>query len=108
MKKKRFKSKENINATKKLPCVINNCECKPPMTPDHIITKGSGGGDTLNNLMPLCMYHHVMKGAKGIVYMADNYPRYYEALKERNLLDMLEYRRERLDYFLGKGAKLKE
>ena len=44
-------------------------------TPHHIKTRGSGGGDTVANLMPLCQRHHMEVGTIGMIAFAGKYPR---------------------------------
>jgi len=49
-------------------CVVDNCDCIQGRynDPDHVKTKGSGGDDVPENLMPLCRFHHVEKGTIGV------------------------------------------
>lgn len=44
--------------------------------PDHLVTKGSGGGDLDHNIMPVCRRHHAEKGQIGMIAMSEKYPRY--------------------------------
>lgn len=67
----RVRSPENIKATKARPCII--CAKPPPSDCDHIRTRGAGGGDELENLMPLCRFHHIQKGRIGIKTFAEKY-----------------------------------
>lgn len=53
-----------------------------PLDIDHVKTFGSGGKNESWNLMTLCRRHHTEKGAKGISWMAENYPNYKEWLIE--------------------------
>jgi hypothetical protein len=58
-KPKRVKSKSNLSLIKTLPCMICG---QSPVDPDHWKTRGAGGGDELENLSPLCRWHHIEKG----------------------------------------------
>lgn len=54
-KNKRFEDKNLLKEYHNKPCVI--CS-STPCDPCHIISKGAGGGDTKNNLLPMCREHH--------------------------------------------------
>lgn len=56
LKPKGFKSEENLQLIREMSCCV--CNHSPPSDPEHIKTVGSGGGDNLENLMPLCREHH--------------------------------------------------
>jgi hypothetical protein len=58
-KKSRVRSKSNLSLIKTLPCMICG---QSPVDPDHWSTRGAGGGDELENLSPLCRWHHIEKG----------------------------------------------
>lgn len=45
--------------------------------PAHIKTKGSGGDDEKNNLMPLCRIHHIEQHKIGIVTFIKKYQSVY-------------------------------
>lgn len=44
-----------------------------PCSPHHMTTKGSGGGDSHNNIIPLCIKHHREIHDIGIFTMIDKY-----------------------------------
>lgn len=69
-KKKKIVSKTNLNFVKALPCFICG---DGPSDPDHIKTRGSGGGDELENLNALCRKHHVERHKIGIKTFLDKY-----------------------------------
>ena len=48
---------------------------------DHVKTRGSGGTDSPWNKMPLCFYHHTLKGQKGISWMAEKFTAYKDWLE---------------------------
>lgn len=70
----RYTSKENMAKVKEMPCV---CCGQFGSDPHHIKSKGSGGGDYLYNLMPLCRKHHTEVHALGLKTMAKRYKRVY-------------------------------
>ena len=47
-------------------CVVDNCDCSGPVDPHHVKTRGAGGDDTRENLMPLCRWHHIEAGMIGV------------------------------------------
>lgn len=61
-------------------CII--CGCKG-VDPDHIITKGAGGGDVPENLVPECRRHHNERHAKGWVWLLEKYPIARQAMSEK-------------------------
>jgi cytochrome c553 len=43
---------------------------------DHLKTRGSGGSDDPENLVPMCRACHSLRHQMGIVWLADRYPKY--------------------------------
>lgn len=39
----------------------------------HVISKGAGGGDTPDNVMPLCRMHHQLWHSQGRTWMCERY-----------------------------------
>ena len=76
------------------PCII----CGRSGIGHHVKSKGSGGHDLENNLMPLCQKHHVEIHAKGLQYFAMQ----YQAVK--SWLEYYGYERNEITgaYFLSK------
>lgn len=70
MKKIRIRDQYLLDFVKTLPCII--C-LKIPSDPDHVTTRGAGGGDTANNVWPLCREHHNERHNKGLSYMIEKY-----------------------------------
>lgn len=68
---------------KKDRCVIGD-DCFGPLDPDHVKTLASGGKNVAQNIMTLCRAHHVEKGQKGIIHMAEKYPQYKKWLLEND------------------------
>ncbi len=52
----RVRSDQNLELVKNQPCKVCG---KRPVDPHHIRSRGAGGGDELENLLPLCRQHHV-------------------------------------------------
>lgn len=58
-----FKSPRNLESIR----AIGRCSIcgDGPVDVDHVKTRGSGGGDNLSNLNPLCRDHHIERHAIG-------------------------------------------
>lgn len=54
-----------------------------PCDPAHIKTRGSGGGDTWDNVLPLCREHHTEQHKRGMRFMELRYPALAHQLKIR-------------------------
>lgn len=55
-KRKRIVNRELLDYYHQLPCVV--CHCYGTTVAHHIKTKGAGGDDSVENLIPLCTSHH--------------------------------------------------
>ncbi len=55
MKPKRVVNKKLLKMIAEAPCTV--C-LKYPSDPHHITSVGAGGGDVVENVMPLCRTHH--------------------------------------------------
>lgn len=63
--------KSDIDYVRSLPCRV----CGDlPSEPDHIKTRGAGGGDDIDNLQPLCREHHQERHTIGIKTFMNKYP----------------------------------
>jgi hypothetical protein len=62
--------RHHLNWVKQLSCVACG---RVPCDPDHIKTRGAGGGDDSHNVWPLCRLCHVERHAKGLRHMATKY-----------------------------------
>jgi len=69
-KPKRTKSKKNLELIKSFPCFI--CGDKP-CDPDHIKSRGAGGGDDLSNLNAICRKHHIERHSIGLKQFLNKY-----------------------------------
>lgn len=70
-KPKTIKDRKLLDIIKMQNCVV----CGDwPSDPDHIQTVGSGGGDTISNLWPLCRVHHSERHQIGFQTFLEKYP----------------------------------
>ncbi len=76
----RVENRALLDQVKAKGCMINNAECCGPCDPDHTKTKGSGGGDTDDNIGNLCRWHHVKRHKTGRWAMIRDYFVYAEFL----------------------------
>lgn len=78
---------------KKLLAEIRSLNCtacgKRGSEAHHVTTKGSGGGDVPNNLMPLCRQHHAEIHQYGAVKMGEKYISVKNWLKSHGRDDIL-------------------
>jgi len=79
-KRKRVVNKELLDDIRNLPCLHCN---RVPSHPHHVRSVGSGGGDILSNLMPLCTEAHTRIHMTGMCAAANKYPKI-----KRWLIDM--------------------
>lgn len=49
----------------------------------HVRTRGSGGGDEPENIMPLCRLHHIEQHKIGIITFIEKYPQVMTYLQDR-------------------------
>lgn len=56
---------------------------RPADDPDHIRTRGAGGGDTVENVAPLCREHHAERHHRGVRHMWTKYPMFRVGLQRR-------------------------
>ena len=64
-------------------CVVHNCDCTPGVDPHHVKTRGSGGDDRREILMPLCRFHHTEAGQIGQKTFQQKYGIEYDRTAER-------------------------
>ena len=66
------------------------CACGAwPSDPHHVTTKGAGGGDTGDNVMPLCRRHHTEWHQRGPSLVCSKYGPVLEWLKAHERQDIL-------------------
>ena len=85
-KSKRIVDKDMIKYVMQKPCL---CCGKVPSVAHHVKTRGAGGGDTLDNLMPLCWMHHGQLHYEGYAKMIDKHIEIAYWLIEHDRTDIL-------------------
>ncbi len=71
----------NLELTRQLDCVL--CYHPPPNDPHHLRSRGAGGTDEIENLVPLCRKCHTAIHTTGIVEQAEKYPAFKRILIEK-------------------------
>jgi hypothetical protein len=71
-KSRRIKDPQLLAAFRTFPCLACGVQ---PSEAHHITTRGAGGDDVPQNLMPLCTYHHHEWHLRGPAVMVSSYPR---------------------------------
>jgi hypothetical protein len=66
-KKMRIKDRKVLDEAKGIKCSVP--ECSNGSDPAHIRTKGSGGDDIPDNLIPLCRGHHTEQGMSWVKFI---------------------------------------
>ena len=96
---KRIVDKTLLEAVRSLPCIV----CEPgtqeqPTDPHHVTSRGAGGSDTADNVMPLCRMHHRQWDApfQGPGFMFEKYPSIRTWLEFAGRTDVIE-RLERIN-----------
>lgn len=79
-KPKRVRNKKLLESFRLLRCIV--C-AKLGCDPCHIKSRGAGGGDEVDNLMPLCREHHRMQHQKGIVTFVKSFPQVMRYLRAK-------------------------
>lgn len=91
----RIKDRDLLDRVAQQPCVA--CGAMPPIggsnDPHHVSTKGAGGGDVPENIMPLCREHHTEWDKIGPVRMIEKYLGVERWLVRFRRFDILERRR---------------
>ncbi len=86
-KPKRKEDKKFLATFKHKPCLVCG---KTPSEPDHIKTKGSGGGDVEGGVWPLCRQHHNERHNTGIRTFVLKYPALADWLERQAREEMKE------------------
>lgn len=87
-KNKRVVDEQYIQSVEWQRCVA--CGKQGPNDAHHVTTRGAGGGDTWDNLMPLCRVCHSEWHQIGPSKMIKKYDKIYQWLKEKQREDVLE------------------
>lgn len=86
-KSPRIKDPNLLATFRSFPCLVCGVQ---PSEAHHITTRGAGGDDVPENLMPLCTYHHQLWHQKGPGFMIELAPRVRGWLEHWNRTDVLE------------------
>jgi len=84
----RLKDREFLDQVKMLPCV--SCNKFPPSDPAHIKSVGAGGGDSWDNVIPLCRACHRLQHDKGWFHISSLSPRLQHELRARGREDLIK------------------
>lgn len=79
VKPKRVINRALLDSIAALPCLV----CGGKSDPCHIKSRGAGGADNPENLLPLCRRHHSESHSMNWHRFAGKYPVVYWALKVR-------------------------
>lgn len=79
---------ELLQIVRQLPCMA--CHAVGTNHPHHITSRGAGGSDTAQNVIPLCAEHHSLWHQEGPGHMAKNYPSIYHWLKMAGREDVFQ------------------
>lgn len=71
-KQVRIRNNATLNEIRKKPCAA--CRRPGPSDPHHVKSRGAGGGDTSDNLLPLCRRCHQEWHRIGIESFTEKYP----------------------------------
>jgi hypothetical protein len=78
----RIVNRKLLDLIKTRPCVVCNGK-HGPSDPAHIKTRGSGGDDTEENVMPLCRLHHIEQTGLNWFRFCERYPKVLKELERR-------------------------
>jgi len=87
----RVRNRKLLDQIKSQRCLVNS-HCRGPIDPHHVTTVGAFGGDTPDNVMPLCRKHHT-EWDSGIGKFLGKYPvvrKWLEAHDRWALLDKID------------------
>jgi 5-methylcytosine-specific restriction endonuclease McrA len=88
-KPERYSNEKNLQKIRELPCAV--CS-STPADPDHVRTKGAGGGDNLSNLCPLCRDCHIKRHSIGAKAFYTQYRFVIQRFREEHNLPQLQTR----------------
>lgn len=80
VKPQRIKDRAFLDSFYEMSCIVCN---KKGCDPAHIKSKGSGGDDSYENVIPLCRMCHTTQHSLGHKYMYDTFYSYKLALRVR-------------------------
>lgn len=77
-----------LEAVRKMYCAA--CGKGNEIHAHHVTSKGAGGGDTRDNVMPLCAAHHAFWHSKGVVETCKRFPGVLKWLHDNNRLEVFK------------------
>lgn len=80
--------KKFVDSYREKPCVV--CFTTYQTVAHHITSRGAGGGDTKDNLMPVCFTHHRMIHDKGNAFMIKTFKQYEQFLIDLGRQDVID------------------
>ncbi len=86
----RVQDPELLAVFRTFPCLACG---RSPSDAHHITTKGAGGGDVPENLMPLCREHHTLWHQRGPGHMIRTFSRVRGWLEHWDRTDILKHAR---------------
>ena len=87
-KKKRVKNRKLLDSYREKRCLIDQ-GCMGVVCAHHITSVGAGGGDSVDNLLPVCAKHHNEIHMSQIKFM-EKYPIYIRFLRALDRFDVIE------------------
>lgn len=94
-KPKRKQDEDLLNQIRAKPCAVCG---RRPVDPAHIKSRGSGGPDTVDNVVPLCRQHHSEQHQKGFAWMMRNYSLFYFEMRNLGWSVIERFGEERLHH----------
>lgn len=70
-----------------LPCLACG---RSPSDPDHVTSRGAGGGDVADNLLSLCREHHALRHSIGWAGMFNRFPSVMKWMIEHSRQDIID------------------
>ena len=92
-KKIRTQDEKVLEEVRSNPCIVCG---KKPSDPAHIKSRGAGGPDVPENLLPLCRIHHSTQLQVCFLKMMDLHVGFYESMLERGWEIRVENGRRKL------------
>ncbi len=92
-KRKRIVDEELLETIRTLPCIVCRTESisqPSPTQPCHVTSRGAGGDDVAENVIPMCFTHHRMQHDKGWGHMVKSFNGVRTWMRLANRTDILE------------------
>lgn len=85
---KRIVDTELLQSIRGMPCLVTGCG--KPSDPCHVTPRSQGGGDTRENVIPMCRQHHAMQHQLGWSEFVQRNPSVKSKLLELGRTDIFE------------------